>query len=244
ISQTYSISLRATDLAGNATTASCGTVTVAAGDFTPPVIGTCSISPTSLPASGGVVTIRATVTDNVSVQAVTATILKPDGSSVDLALARGTGDNWSGTFTAEANTGTAAAVYRVRLRAVDPSSNSAGMDCSPFTVAAAAPDRTRPVIRSCKLSPKSLSSGGVVTIQATVTDNVAVGTVVATITRLSTTATVTLTHTTGTAYTGTFSPPANPTRSNQTYRVRLQATDTAGNRSAVRNCGTFTVRRS
>src|SRR5206468_1413456 len=164
-----------TDNAGNAATMACGSVTVSAGDFMPPTITACGLSVSSLPPAGGTVMITATVSDNVGVTDVTATVDKPDGTTAHVALAHGAGNTWSGTFQAPANSTATAQTYQVSLRAGDASSNSADASCGEFRVTAAAPDLTPPVLSHAVVTPRKLPHrGGTVTLSVTATDDVAV----------------------------------------------------------------------
>jgi hypothetical protein len=66
-------------------------------DTQKPVIGELSVTPSSVPLNGDV-TIRATATDNIGVQEVIATIVKPDKSSEKLPLGREDSGAYSGGY--------------------------------------------------------------------------------------------------------------------------------------------------
>jgi hypothetical protein len=100
-----------------------GTVTVAKPDHSPPVIRMGSMSPLSLSASGGLVTLQVTATDNVAVASVAATISKPDGSTTVINLLPGPGNIWSGGYNVPPNGTGKAQTYRAAARATDTSGN-------------------------------------------------------------------------------------------------------------------------
>lgn len=76
-------------------------------DTIPPVISSPSVQPTLVQPVGADVTIRATVTDNVGVTSVTATITKPDNSKITLTM------NLSGTSTYTA-------IWKPDVTSIDP----------------------------------------------------------------------------------------------------------------------------
>lgn len=101
-------------------------------------------------------------------------------------------------------------------------------------------DTTDPMVQDFTIDPVTISPyGGNVTISAVVTDNVAVSSAVALVTKPDlSVVTVPLSGTF--VYSATYAAPSNPTGSNQTYTVRVRATDTSNN-SFTADSLSFTV---
>jgi hypothetical protein len=241
--RSYSVVFAATDAYGNTGTVTWGAVSVPAGDNTAPKIVSCKVTPTSLTSAGGSVSIVVTVTDNQAVASVSATLDQTDGTSTQVALTLVSGSKYFAAFAAPANTGTAAQVYTVTLRAMDAAGNATTGDCGSFTVAAPVPDRSRPSLTHCKVTPRTLPSrGGAITISVTATDNVGIANVTATISNPDRTATtLALSHQSGNTYSATYMLPANTSRKNLKYRISLIASDAAVNTRSV-SCGSVTVK--
>ncbi|MFN3651776.1 MAG: hypothetical protein ACK47B_19550 [Armatimonadota bacterium] len=240
VEMTIGVEVEVADAAGNTSRAGCGDVRVQR-DATPPSLSNCSVTPRSLPASGGDVVIRADATDDVGVTRVQAKVTRPDLTVETILLARTSGDTFEATYTAAANSGSTAATYSVEIGAEDGALNLATEPCGTFEVAAG--DAQPPVITEANLMPRSMpSGGGPVLISARITDNVGVASAKAVITLPdSSTAEAALTLDTGAmVYRGTYAAPANTARDAKTYSVEIQAADAQGNvgRSAA---GGFTV---
>jgi hypothetical protein len=236
----YLITVEATDTSGNQSTMDCGTATVLKPDTELPVIVSCDVLPRTLIAAGGTVTLRANVTDNAGVDRVEAIITDSQSASITMFVPLKSGSTYEGTWTAPANGEQTPQSYHVTFRAVDTSGNEATADCGAVTVNA--PDNQAPVIGACQVTPRALlAAGGTVTITASVTDDMAVSTVRALITRPDGTLTsVTLSAQGGNNYQGTFAVPANTGGNPQTYQVEIRATDNSGNQSTA-DCGSFIV---
>lgn len=104
-------------------------------DTTPPTISSAGVTPASLAATGGTVTIQAIVSDNVAVSQVSATITKPDGTKQVIALS-GSG-TYTGQFTAPLNTTGNQQAYSVAVSATDSSGNTTTRPQFSFVVAVA-----------------------------------------------------------------------------------------------------------
>lgn len=102
-----------------------------------------------------------------------------------------------------------------------------------------APDTTPPQV-TASVSPDSFRVVGQVTITAVATDNAAVKTVTAAVTRLGTD-TVLVQLTGSGTYSATYRPPPNVGSEYQVYQVIVTAIDTSGN-SASSALLSFTVR--
>jgi parallel beta-helix repeat protein len=238
---TYAVRFEATDNAGNVATEPCGVFTVLAPDHTGPTLANCQVVPRSLSSSGGTVTIRADITDPSGVASAFAAVTYPDSSVDQVPMTRvGTSDTFQATFTAAANPAPSALTYAVKIAAMDTELNGSATDCGTFSVGGA--DSTPPVIVSCQLSPTELPpTGGAVTVNAVVTDNISVRTVQGRISRPDgTVAVVDLQPGAGNSYTSIFQAPANSATSDQTYTVFVVAID-GGNNTTITRCGTFVV---
>jgi hypothetical protein len=154
---TYTLTIHARDSGNNEVELPVPDTVTVAGD-SPPTLSDPSVSPRSLAAGGGPVTIAATATDDRTVN-VYATVTLPDGTTQLLNLDAGDASRFQGTFTAPANTTASPAQYGVTITAQDNVGNQVSADGGSFTVAAqAAPSAGRLVA-----SPKKLSFGSVAT---------------------------------------------------------------------------------
>jgi len=236
----HTVEIRARDTSNNLSTASCGTITVAVEDVEPPLIINGTLAPRALGSGGGVVSVEADVTDDVSVASVVAEVQRPDGTLQMVTLSSSGGSRYAGTFNVPANPDLAPKQYQVRIVAADPSSNVARASLGAVDVGG--DDRAAPVIADCNVSPPLLSfTGGPVNILANVTDNVGVTGVAAVVTRGGALiARVPMAPGSGSSFAGAFSAPVNRTGRAQSYEVALEAMDAAGNTARV-PCGTFEV---
>lgn len=136
--QTYRVSVTARDTSSNTAVADAGSFTVAAApvpDTTPPSLKGGSLTPRTLPARGGTVTIQVTATDNVAVASVVATVRRPNKTTVTVSLTPAGGSVWSGTYAAAANTAHSPKTFSVSARATDTSNNtSTSLSVGGFTV--------------------------------------------------------------------------------------------------------------
>lgn len=237
--ETYSVDVEAEDDAGHVVTKSGSDFVVHPNN--PPDVLDCSISPLTRTAPGGDFLIRAEVTDDTGLLSVGARITLPDNSVVTLNLDQeGSSDFYSNTYTAPANNTNADQTYHVDIRADDNFDETTLESCGDFKVLKNAP----PVITNCGAAPASrLATGGLFTISADVTDDVQVKSVTANITlpgQGAPSVDVTLNHTTGNTYSGTYNAPANNTNADQSYGLQITATDNF-NASSVMPCTPFKV---
>jgi len=236
----YQVTLEAADPSGNQSTADCGTITVLKPDTEPPAIVRCDVSPRTLLAPGGPVTLTADVTDNAGVDRIEVAIVGSGEYTATVTLALKSGNTYEGTWNAPANDTASAQNYGVTFRAFDTSENLTTSDCGTVTVAT--PDNQAPVISACQVTPRALlARGGTVTITATVTDDVAVNSVRAVITRPDgVQVPVALASQGGNNYQGTYAVSPNAGATAQSYQVEIRALDNSGNQATV-DCGAVTV---
>ncbi len=167
---TYTFFVWANDTNGNAISSDAGTFEIT--DGTAPVI-----SDVNAAVNGLIVTITATITDNVGVSAATVTIYNSTGSELsgypqDMELTDAANNTYS--FTSEA---LALGDYTYVITASDAAGNTAQSDVMNFSIV----DTEPPVISDVTITPQSPTEGQDVTITCTVTDNVMVSSVTITI---------------------------------------------------------------
>jgi hypothetical protein len=114
-------------------------------DTQKPVIGELSVTPSSVPLNGDV-TIRATATDNIGVQEVIATIVKPDKSSEKLPLGREDSGAYSGAYR---NTNLPGE-YTVTVQAKDAQGNLSDTKTVRFNVSG---EEVKPPAPICVIKP-------------------------------------------------------------------------------------------
>jgi murein DD-endopeptidase MepM/ murein hydrolase activator NlpD len=105
-------------------------------DANAPTISNVRLSPANLPVSGGIVTIRADVTDDTEVRQVWAELQLPNGSTARATMVRETGSTYKGDYSVPENRTASEQRYWVKVVAEDSSLNqkSTGWDYS-FVVA-------------------------------------------------------------------------------------------------------------
>ncbi len=84
-----------------------------------PAVSDPEVTPTALPAEGGLVTIAATATDNRSVSEVFAVVTDPAGGETTATMDPVSATRFQGTWTAPANSGSADATYTLTVTAYD-----------------------------------------------------------------------------------------------------------------------------
>ncbi len=238
--QTYTVTLKARDTSNNAAEQLCGSFVVALQDLLAPALSAPQVSPRALPNAGGEVAVAVTATDNIGVERVTVVLVRIGEAPVTAELAPQGGGSYTGTVILPPNTTTRDRIYGVAFSAVDATGNRTTLEAGAVTVQAT--DREAPQIANCRVSPRTLQpAGGEVTLEATVRDNVAVQSVVATVTLPDgSEISVPLQRTTGDAFAASFTATENRTNAPEVYQIRLTATDPSGNTRHV-DCGRATV---
>ena len=136
---------------------------------TGPVITNATITPATLPVTGGVMTISATVTDSSSqaINSVTANIAHIGNVSL---YNGGVGNVYTANVASGGNnTGIAPIIYTASITATDVQPVSTSVSATGQTTQAY--DDTPPQIANAVISPVALPfTGGVITVSATVTD--------------------------------------------------------------------------
>jgi hypothetical protein len=159
--RTVTLSFTLTDTEGGVTTINGANAKLVqqAGtpDTTPPKILFATVTPQSLPAAGGVVTVSVQAGDNDRVDSAVISLTRPDGQTtpMTMSLASGTAayGDWKYSWTVGANTSTAPQTYGIKVTVTDASKNTASSQPSTFTVAGA----PSPTILQKAVSPTGIS---------------------------------------------------------------------------------------
>jgi hypothetical protein len=238
----YTLVAVARDTIDQETQANCGEVTVKPqeqfDEF--PAVGEGVVEPRILARSGGDVQLSTTASDDRSVHEVIAVITAPDASTVQVPLEGIGGIHYAGTFHAPANTGTEPVVYTLRFAASDDIGQMSDADGGTITVTT---DGTRPSLRNCRVTPRSLPArGGTVTFRALAHDDSEPVTVEAQVQVAGALHQVQLHPDPNRPrlFAGTYRIPRNAARRRKVYRIAFQARDALGNTRTVHS-GAVTV---
>ena len=239
----YTVQATALDDIGQYSTADGPSIYVAPVENQPPTVANPSVTPTSLPATGGDVTIRADVTDaDGSVQDVTAFVLAPEGGFTPVPMTQASvGAPYEGIWTAPANTGEPVAEYAVLITAIDNEGAPGEADAGSVTVDGTPPFDEAPDVFDPSVTPTSLpAAGGQITIEASATDDRAISEVYAVITSPAGSAVVPMGGISSSRYQAVYTVPANGTSSPVVYSVEVSALDDIGQQD-IEDAGTVTV---
>jgi hypothetical protein len=102
----------------------------------PPVVSDPSVEPRELPASGGMVTIGVTATDNRGIVEALAVVALPGGATVTVTLEPISFTRFEGTVTLPPNRGATPQQYAIEIFAYDEGAQSDVADGGTVTVAA------------------------------------------------------------------------------------------------------------
>lgn len=193
----------------------------------PPALSNCKTIPTTLPSSGGAVTISVDAVSSINLSFVSATITPPNAAAVSVTLPHSFSNTYRGTYNAPGNSTGDPQVYQVSVTAEDVQGQRSTMTCDPFTVA---PPSVGPAITGCTLSPDPVpAAGGVLNITVSVTAGAGLRSVTATPQMDNhDLPQVTLLHTSGDIYRGAANIPLNPATVARALLVFLHATDNNG----------------
>jgi hypothetical protein len=112
-------------------------------DATPPKILLTTVTPQSLPASGGVASVSVTAGDNDKVGSAVISLTRPDGQTTPMTMHLASGNaaygEWRYSWTVGANTRATPQTYGIKVTVMDASRNTAGSQSYTLTVAGAAP---------------------------------------------------------------------------------------------------------
>ena len=241
---TYTTQATALDDAGQSAFADGPAITVAAVPNEEPVVTNASVTPTSLPATGGAVTIRADATDpDGTVSEVHADITSPDGSVTTVTMTQPSADApYETSWTAPANTAEAAAEHVVSVAAVDDEGALGSAEAGSVTVEGVPPFDELPDVFDTALTPATLpATGGEVTIGASATDDRAVSEVYAVVTAPGGASShVPMEPVKSSRYEAVFAVPANVRFAPSAYQVEVVALDDIGQQGSE-SAGTITV---
>jgi hypothetical protein len=141
----YQIEIVAVDGASGTTIEIVGAVEVAGRPpfDEKPIVWDPSVSPTSLPAGGGPVSLAVSATDLRGISEAYASIAGPGGAAYQVPLEPTGGNRFSGVFEAPANTSGTPAVYAIEFSALDDIGQQTTVSGAPVTVAARAAGRLK-----------------------------------------------------------------------------------------------------
>ncbi|HET9197086.1 MAG TPA: hypothetical protein VFN92_02365 [Solirubrobacterales bacterium] len=156
----YGVEVQVYDVNGAYSASLIGGVQVeAAPQFDePPYIGSTTLTPQFLPATGGAVTIGADAGDNRSLSGLFALIVAPDGSSTTVPMNPVSSSHFEGTYEAPPNSGPLAAEYLVEVVAEDDAAQQSRASAGTITVAVPPPPPSAGVL---EISPAGRSFGTV-----------------------------------------------------------------------------------
>ena len=239
----YTAVVYATDVNGNEAVVIAGGSTTQATDNSLPVLSNVTLTPATLPVTGGTFTISATVTDtgsaNSGVKTVYATVMRDGRNFTAIRLDNGgSGDTYTAQITLGNNTDLIAHTYTAIVYANDVVGNT--QPAVALGACVQAIDRTLPVISNATLTPTSRpATGGEITITATITDsgssNSGLYYAQAYIYRNGAYhATINLSNGgSGSSYTGSFTFSANTSNKAITWTATVLAVDNVGNQKAL-----------
>ena len=238
VTHTFTAVVYAGDNLGNRSTqAATGTTILAANPAQPITLASAALTPAALPATGGTITVSATVTDATWVSGIVATILRDGVFYQNLTLDNGgSGVVYSGQCDIGVNRDLIAHSYTAVVYATNTVGTTTSLPALGACVVAT--DRSAPVITGATLTPSSRpDSGGTLYISVTITDSGDTGLAweSADIYNNGTYATaISLSNGgSGDLYTGSYTFPANNSNQNATWTATVAAADNAGNSAAV-----------
>ena len=239
---TFTATVTATNDLGLSTTVPAAGQTVQSNDSTPPSVTNASISPPTLTALGGTITVTATVNDpgGRAITGVTAAISNGAGT-VNITLSNGgSGSSYTGTYQAPANTGQAPITYTATVTATNDLGLSTTIPAAGQTVEGVAQP---PQITGASITPANVpATGGTITVSATVTDVQGVQSVTAAILEDGKAYGQPLTLTnSGSVYTATFNPGANTDATAHVFTATITATNVVGLTASATASGSATL---
>jgi hypothetical protein len=213
-----------------------------ADDNEPPVVFNGKATPGSLPYQGGTVTISVDATDDVGVASVGATMYGSDGGFQSVQLIYTGGTSYSATVALGPNYTDSSVNYSLEIMAMDAEDGSTLEFFNGVDIDAQPQFDELPAVSDPSVAPRSLpAAGGVVTIQATATDNRGISDVYARVTAPGGgTTDVPLEGISSSRFEGTYTAPANTGLTSSQYAISITATDDIGQQDSI-DAGNVTV---
>lgn len=196
----------------------------------------CTVSPRTLPAAGGTVTVRVNA-GRQAVEALLVTLTRPNRTSDTQALTALGGGEFETAFTLPANSGRTVLNYSLKAfgRGEDPAGATA--NCGKVRVKAAA-DATPFAVTACRISPRQLpAAGGVVHVEAQITGKRKGLVVRALVVDSDPFVQTTLTAAAGGIYRGDLTLPANTSLEQLNHHLQIEATVPTAELFAGMDCG-------
>ena len=231
----HSVEISARDTVGDETLELMGNIDVESRgpfDEAPDVFDT-DLDPTSLPHTGGEVTISASATDDRAISEVYATITDPDGGETVVPLDGVSASRYSAIWTAPANGTPDDLAYTVTVAALDDIGQQDIEDAGAVTVAGDPPTGEPPVLSNFSATPPTLTyRGGFVLLEVDAVDSDGIDDVGATV-HLAGGGELALPllvedPATPDTFSGEVDIPGNVTDETLTHAVEISARDTVG----------------
>ena len=197
-----------------------------------------AVAPTALGSGGGTVTIAASATDDRAISEVYAVVSDHAGTQTVVAMSGVSSSRFEGQWDAPPNPERDDAVYTIEIVAFDDIGQSDTVTTDPVTVAGTRPPPPpfdeAPDISDVQIDPSSLpSTGGIINLAATATDDHGINAVVVTITGPTGSEVVNLGSNGGSRYTGTWAALGNASPDPITYAIEIVALDDIGQSDTV-----------
>lgn len=216
------------------------------GSDTPPIINSASVTPSSMPYTGGTATIDVNASDDFAIYQADASVHNPDGSGLNVSLIPSaidaTSTTYSGNFEVPPNYSDQSLTYYVTVMVYDTNGGFDYTEVGQVTVDAQPQFNEAPVLSDPFVGPRELTAaGGPVTLRVSAYDTGGITDAYARVTAPDGgTTDVTLVPISASEFEGVFDAPANLTGAAQSYGVTMTALDDVAQGSSV-DAGTFTV---
>ena len=227
---TFTARITATNDAGLSTNVVAAGQTVQANDDLPPALANASLTPATLPVTGGPITVSATVTDpgGRALTNVYAYIYRDGFYDTTIGLTAGAGNSYTGTFNAPNDTDAMPHTFTAIVIATNDLNLTTSLAASGACVQGN--DNLPPGIANAGITPATLPvSGGSIRVTATVTDpnGRAITAVTAYLFRdgTATGQGIGLTAGANGVYTGAFTLGPNTDTASHVYTVQVTATN-------------------
>lgn len=200
------------------------------GEDTPPQILFGSVTPSSLPSSGGNVQIQVEIVDDVGIYMTSAQVYGSDGSFQAIQLYEGFSHNYFGTLEVPENTSEGTISYSVEVQAYDSHNAYVNSTIGEVQVEGRPQFDEAPWVTTTEMYPSVLpAEGGPVTIRAEAGDNRGLAGIYALVTGPGGTSTeVAMYALDSSHFEGTFNAPANSGSAAAEYVVEVIAQDDIG----------------
>jgi hypothetical protein len=201
---------------------------------TPPIINSASVSPNSMPYTGGTATLTVNASDDFAIYQADVSVQNPDGSGLNVPLypsaIEATSVTYSGSFEVPPNYSDQQLTYYVNVMVYDTNGGFDLAELGEVTVDAQPQFDEPPTVSDPFVSPRDLpASGGPVTLRVSAYDLRGISYAYARVTAPDGGLTdVELIPISSSEFEGVFEAPANTTGDPLTYGVKMTALDDIG----------------